>query len=593
MPIQRPSGSTSLPPTDHVARVLLRDGARDDAMVLLRAAIERDPGEKACGALLRAVEARPDASVWGPDLRIDMALIDAYVRRGMLLEALAVLRGSGLASEPYGRRRQQELEELLRPAPDGAGDTLREVDRQLRTGGAAVALAILEDRIAAGEQLPDWAKRRHALLSRILLDNAEIPSEDEPSSPGMAASALGRLVESRLRSRDLAGALDDARKYAAQHAADVDAKAVVAALERLTEAAGQRTSEHAIIAESVRTVPMKGHTVAEFQVRMGNLRQAARFYRKLVLDDPHDAVARQRLEDVQTLRRVLEGRTASLDPLSADDSMAGVDAAAALGAATTGERPVRKPASAPPADIAVEPTRRALSPFSDEIPGSTTMPDHGAPSADIELPRELTARARAPRAAAAEPQPPRDGLDGPTKEVAIEVPMTARKPSSPELLHKRVRRATGDSQYRPGKQPTPAHGALGDEEEESTAVLSAQLKAELLLKQGYVDRALHIYQELAAKHPERADYRQRVEAIEAMGPRSAPITEAIDATEPGPPIPDESPWEDEDPTVVSAMDEGEASTDAPPPMLADVTKADIRVEADRGAVAVHRIIVIG
>jgi nitroreductase len=162
---------SALPPTDHVARVLLKRGARDDALDLLRAAVRRDPNERACAALLRALEARPDASVYGPDMAIDVGLIDLYARSSMLVEARAVLRGSGLGSMPAGAERLAALDEVLSAAPPDAPPALREAFHQVLDGGAAIALGKL-DRIAASGALRPWAARRHALLTRMIFERA-------------------------------------------------------------------------------------------------------------------------------------------------------------------------------------------------------------------------------------------------------------------------------------------------------------------------------------------------------------------------------------------------------------------------------------
>src|SRR5690606_29878287 len=53
------------------------------------------------------------------------------------------------------------------------------------------------------------------------------------------------------------------------------------------------------------TVPMQGHRLAEFHVRMGVLGEAERSYRAMLRDDPDDERARTMLADVIALRRAL------------------------------------------------------------------------------------------------------------------------------------------------------------------------------------------------------------------------------------------------------------------------------------------------
>ncbi|MEM9195823.1 MAG: hypothetical protein AAGF12_42045 [Myxococcota bacterium] len=479
-----PPQQSSLPPTDHVARVLLKNGARDHALRLLHAAVERDPGEKACAALLRAVEARPDASVYGPDLDLTFDLVQAYTRSGMLMEALAVVEGAGLVDSDEGRVRAEGLRELLAPVPEGADLELREVDRQLRTGGASVALTMLDQRKG---NLPAWAERRHQLLSSLLLDAAVAA----PSAPELQTSdsPLGKALDECLRARDLKGAAKAAREYTAQHPGDTDASAVAVALDRIVDGMGA-LSKGMGPGAVLRTVPMTGHTVAMFQLRMGNLENAERMFRKIVLEDAMDEVARQRLDDIQTLRSVLEGRPVQVpsnagrasapsspppkvDPLMETMSVSDDELDRSIREAQELSGLKRMPTGA---DDESHPRIR----FDDDEPatGQMSARDSAEMLRRMEAPEELEAEA--------------------TRQVHLSVPPEVRRPpTSPELLKKNTRPQLADYQ---------SSDDSDEWEDASTTIGTPEEQAELLMKQGFHSHALSIYEVLAQKHPTNTEY---------------------------------------------------------------------------------------
>lgn len=472
-----------LPPTDHVARVLLKRGARDEAVALLRAAVARDPKERACAALLRAVEARPDASVYGPELAIDLSIVEAYARSGMLLEALAVLRGAGLESTIEGRHRQAQLEELLAPCEDRSDQELLQVDEELRNGGAAVALSLLAERLARHGSLPPQARRRHEILSELLIEGAE-EAERLKSEHPIGRSPFATALARHLSRRDVDGALRTAREQLEQSPADLDARAVVEALERLV-AAMKKASADMSGGSTFSTQPMTGHTVALFQLRMGNLSEAERYFRKLVLEEPLDDVARARLEDVQTVRRVIDG------PLAPPDLA---------------------PMPAQAEDPEVDPFQQT----------GLSMPSLGSL-----LDTDTTNRVVGSEEAVAETHQVERSPDGPstvqvslsdvTRQVDYEAYEEARnersKPSSPQLLKKSELRVTPSEGWGAG---LPRIRADEWEEEPSTEVSKPEQEAELLLLKGYGDRALELYDSLVRSFPHDASYRKRRDEIRAL-----------------------------------------------------------------------------
>lgn len=553
--------SVALPPTDHVARVLLKDGARDEALSLLRAAVARDPGERACAALLRAVEARPDASVYGPDLRLDLGLVETYTRSGMLLEALAILRGARLDGTEEGRRRLAVLEELLAPCPRGADEELLRTDVELRTGGAAVALTVLEERIARDPDVPEWALRRHALLSDVLLSHAQ-PAPRSSSVDVSARSPLARALGERFAARDVNGALDAAREMARQHPGEVHYAAVVEALDRLVAAMRKASKDRA--APLLSTQPMTGETVALFQLRMGNVPEAERYFRKLVLEAPLDHLARQRLEDIQAVRQALEDRGVAGEPPAPPPDPLSRTMPGSLRRAEDIVRPAALRWQTTP--LEAEPTQRVSE---DDLRAKARRTADAAP-----LSPEATVRVEtgpSSHAATAETKVVKHAdvaARPPIRETPPE-PHTSKVPSSPQLLHKRQRRITGDEGWSaPVARPNPDDW----KEDVETDVGSPEQIAELLLAQGYTARALRTYEGLCQAFPGRDDLARRRDQIRELLHRDQEPTTSVELQVP--PV-DPSVWDDDTTTVGGT------------PLLMDAAEAGDEVPED---VRVHRII---
>lgn len=113
-------------------------------------------------------------------------------------------------------------------------------------------------------------------------------------------SELRPLVE---RS-ELRAAIERAQVLARRNPADGDVQRFVAAFRRLVEAAEQaRGPEHG---DDLSTSPMQGHATAELHLRMANWSAAERIYHRILSAEPGDATARQRLEDLATVRAVLQ-----------------------------------------------------------------------------------------------------------------------------------------------------------------------------------------------------------------------------------------------------------------------------------------------
>jgi len=513
---------SELPPTDHVARVLLKQGARDAALNLLRAAIARDPGEMACAALLKAVEARPDSSVYGPDMRLDVSMARTYARRGWLLEALALLQGARLTGISTGRELANELREILGPIPDDSPEDLREADAQIRRGGASVAMMTFDEYAATGRALPPWAERRHQLLSMLLLDAAPAA---RPSSEIHTMTPVGTALQKNLEARDLKGALASAKAYLEKNPSDHNAQAVVVALGRMVEAMGAINLE--VDTAAMRTQPMTGVNVALFQTRMCNFDIAERMFRKLVISDPMDELARAHLDDVQTIKKALGAIVApeleaparpTVDPLR---STAKARKDEMVGESTVNRRapdkaPPRREAPQPisSAPILEEPTRRVSEKelYERARESEPEVTHHEPVYTDPDVPAEPSVPNEpiVPVTASSSPIP-EEHFEEQTREVQLKIPGGAKKPvTSPSLLKKTGRPAAE------GWGTATAPAKPSDWEEVSTEIGDPDQMAELMLKQGYAERALRIYDRLARVYPDRERYARRAEEIRQL-----------------------------------------------------------------------------
>jgi hypothetical protein len=289
---------------ERVARVLLTRGAVREAIALLRGAIARDSEEERSLWLLREVLAGrvPEQTTEGPTLTL--SLVDGWLRRGMLVEALALLGGTPMGKGETGHEWATLLGELLAPMPVDAEPTLMEVHRQLLTGGASVALTLLEERSRRDPPLPAWALRRAELLRWMLIDNASAAESHPELDEAGAHSALSAAIRDAVNRRNLRGAREIALRFGEEHPYDPDPPAVATALAAVIA----EIERHAEDAQTQgRTLPMFGHPAASMQLRMGNLPQACMVYRKLMDKDPSDTHSATMLEHVEAVLRAVRG----------------------------------------------------------------------------------------------------------------------------------------------------------------------------------------------------------------------------------------------------------------------------------------------
>jgi len=470
-------------------------------MSLLRAAVRRDPGERACAALIKALEARPDAAVSGPELVLDLPLVDDYVARGMLLEARAVLSGAGLDTAGPGSDRARALDELLSPVPGGAEAGLIEAFRHLLTGGASLSLSLIEEHLQRGNALPPWAAHRRSVLRRLLLDRVldsatsgahAVTAASGLPAPGDAASAanaLASVVARLIQERDLRGAAARLKAHCAAAPYDVAAVVAAAALERIVVVLDQRDAPPDPM--DTRTAPMGAGKVADLNLRMGNLVEAERLYRRTLLDDPENVQLRTMLDDVQLVKRFLDSPAATAPTPHAGLTRAMIDSVVAeIAVRPTEPLQIVDDAAldAPPQEFA-----RLYTDIGGEDDDSAAGATHvtGVPE---EVKRALASR---------EPQ--------------RASPASAEPATSPVLSKKSAGPSGGfgiATGYAAAKATSLAGRSWADDD--ATGVVEPAVEAELLLRQGFADRALAMYTTLAQHNPRSEKFRRRRDEIAAL-----------------------------------------------------------------------------
>lgn len=298
---------------ERVARALFHRGSVYESVALLRGAIARDPHEERCQALLDEIVAGARPAPPEPPVALDLALVDRWIRSGMLVEALAVLGGAPMGSIATEDDWANMLGELLAPVPVDAEPTLVEMHRQLLRGGASVALTLLEERARRGPPIPAWAERRLSVLRWMLLDNASV-AEDAPLLPVGISSPIGDAIRGAIQERNLAGAFESARALADAFPEDRDAARATQALATLVHEVTTHADQSL---RDGRTIPLFGRPAAAMQLQMGNLAQAAAVYQKLRQKEPDDVALARLSEEVELVLRALAG-----EPI-ADDGFAG------------------------------------------------------------------------------------------------------------------------------------------------------------------------------------------------------------------------------------------------------------------------------
>ncbi len=519
----------ALPPTDHVARVLLSRGARDQAIALLQATIARDPGERACAALLRAVEARPDASVYVPDLAIDLKLVREYARRGMLREAIAILRGTELG-ERDGLDELKRLEELFAIVPRDD-----EASGRLDRGDATGALAILRQRTVGAP----WLARAVAILQATATDGGAMGAGSQAAQSEFEAK-VGVLIDQR----DLRAAAAAARELSVASPSDMPLRVATAALERLVSAIDAIEVDPE--ADFRSTQPMSGYPLAALQLRMGNLERGERVLRQVLEQDPNHRAARERLSDLETLRAARAAACGVALPEKDDGAFESARAAfeeddtigesvSDVPPPSTGQPFTNTAPERPSMRRTIEDPPRGIDPLAK----TNDVRSSADPLASTnEIPRDVDPLSRTAEARRADGisedsianaptgiAPP--GLGQGTAKEGSSPGTSVKEGSSPGRtspkgesgLHKGLlsnpellaKKAAPSGDYAPSAKKVNSFDI-----EPRTEELRQDVEAELLLKQGYAQRALELYQRLADRHPNVRSYAIRAAEIDDL-----------------------------------------------------------------------------
>lgn len=303
-----------LPSLDHIARALLMRGSRDAAIALLEAVVARGGDDRPrCQVLLAALRARPTDRVSGPPITLDADLVEELASTGRIREAHAVAGGIDIARTALGVEIARALEHVCAD-PHLLGPPWRERWEEVLGKGSLAALVALERDVASGVRAPPWLRERMEIAGRLLrgfsltssTDIKEPPAQSGPELPDDSRRVLAGLIARR----DLPGALREARKFAA---ASVPAASEIAIVLSRLLAAAERAQGGAE-AISTATLPMEGPGLSLLQVRMGNLDEAEKGFRRIVLESASDHVSREHLSDLVALRRALAPPDGSVPP---------------------------------------------------------------------------------------------------------------------------------------------------------------------------------------------------------------------------------------------------------------------------------------
>lgn len=393
--------------------------------------------------MLSALEARPEAPVYGPDVEVDVALVHRYAAQGRFAEARALLAGSGLESSAEGRAVRDALEVLLEPLASSAPAVAVEALQCATTRGPAAALALLDE----GRNRNPGTTTGEVERIRRALEWFVDPWDEETRSGGQ------RSWMEALRAYVASGDWTSAARLVGDvaHRSDEGARAMKGALDHVVAfvAAPSPPSEQD-------AAPWREAVGA---LRAGRLADAERALRRLLLAGRTGEAARGCLDALRHIRN-------ALDPSSL--TQRGVSAATPDAVAPT-----------LPGDAAEqEGLRETL------VDGSAATA-RGRTFAGVEHSRGSATGQR----------------DHPEPTDEIRAPSTP-PPSTERLLRKHAQ--SGPSAAEGWSRPVTAARFADDWEGAITSVSHPEERAEQLLRHGHYERAAWIYERLAAVQPRDA-----------------------------------------------------------------------------------------
>lgn len=293
------SGSP-LPPSDQLLFAVWRAGGAAAAIELAGHALARnDHRRPQVQDQLRRLRAAAPLGETPEVPELSLELVSALVDRYRYHEARCVLRAAGLADAARGLA--MVLDEALAPFPAEADPSFDAVLHLIRAGQAPSALRALEEVERQSVAPTEWLVRRTRALAALVRGGWR----DGPVP--VVEGATRATVLAKIRARDLPGALEAARVAEASELASVLKRLLFATEGVFTDTSHPDSSDP-------QTVPMEGHRLCEFQIRMGVLVQADRGYRAILQQHPDDERARALLHDVIALRQALGEQVEPMPP---------------------------------------------------------------------------------------------------------------------------------------------------------------------------------------------------------------------------------------------------------------------------------------
>lgn len=306
--VASPAMREVLPPMDNLARALLMRGAREPAMMLLKAAVRRGGDERArCESLLMAVQARPTDRVSGPPLTLDAVLVESVAAAGRLYEAHAIALGADISRNVAGVEIAAALAEVFLPVDDWA-PAWRVRWRDALASGVMSSMTGLEREASVATDPPPALRHRVAIALRLLRGFSLTGATDvrdplgDHALPLLSEEARDRIL-GRITASDLPGALREAHTMAFEGRPGTNEVAIV--LGRLLNATerAMHEAQEGPQQKLASTVPLGGPGMALFQLRMGNFAESQRLFRAMVLENPTDYASREHLTDLIALEQ--------------------------------------------------------------------------------------------------------------------------------------------------------------------------------------------------------------------------------------------------------------------------------------------------